>query len=212
MKRITIYLCFIVLTSSLFAQNSDFIVLNAPDTNRGLPVMKALSLRASVKDFDTTSINLQDMSDLLWAANGINRPENGKRTAPSALNAQDIDIFVFNKSGVYLYNANEHILETIINEDNRQIFSRQENDPVPAIICLLVSDISRFKFGEDSLRLEWAAMDAGIVTQNILIFCASVDLVSRPRAGMNKEKIKELLKLNDTQYPMLNIPVSYKKD
>lgn len=174
--------------------------------------MKALSLRASVKDFDTTSINLQDMSDLLWAANGINRPENGKRTAPSALNAQDIDIFVFNKSGVYLYNANEHILETIINEDNRQIFSRQENDPVPAIICLLVSDISRFKFGEDSLRLEWAAMDAGIVTQNILIFCASVDLVSRPRAGMNKEKIKELLKLNDTQYPMLNIPVSYKKD
>jgi len=212
MKRITIYLCFIVLTSSLFAQNSDFIVLNAPDTNRGLPVMKALSLRASVKDFDTTSINLQDMSDLLWAANGINRPENGKTTAPSALNAQDIDIFVFNKSGVYLYNANEHILETIINEDNRQIFSRQENDPVPAIICLLVSDISRFKFGEDSLRLEWAAMDAGIVTQNILIFCASVDLVSRPRAGMNKEKIKELLKLNDTQYPMLNIPVSYKKD
>jgi len=200
------------VSSSLFAQNSDFIVLNAPDTNRGLPVMKALSLRASVKDFDTTSINLQDMSDLLWAANGINRPENGKRTAPSALNAQDIDIFVFNKSGVYLYNANEHILETIINEDNRQIFSRQENDPVPAIICLLVSDISRFKFGEDSLRLEWAAMDAGIVTQNILIFCASVDLVSRPRAGMNKEKIKELLKLNDTQYPMLNIPVSYKKD
>ncbi len=212
MKIIIIYLCFILLTSSLFAQNLDFIVLNAPDTNRGLPVMKALSQRASVKEFDTTSITLQDMSDLLWAANGINRPENGKRTAPSAQNAQDIDIFVFNKSGIYLYNANEHILETIINEDKRQIFSRQENEPLPAIICLLVSDISRFKFGEDSLRLEWAAMDAGIVTQNILIFCASVDLVSRPRAGMNKEKIKELLKLNDTQYPMLNIPISYKKD
>ncbi len=201
-----------MLTSSLFAQNLDFIVLNAPDTNRGLPVMKALSQRASVKEFDTTSITLQDMSDLLWAANGINRPENGKRTAPSAQNAQDIDIFVFNKSGIYLYNANEHILETIINKDKRQIFSRQEKEPLPAIICLLVSDISRFKFGEDSLRLEWAAMDAGIVTQNILIFCASVDLVSRPRAGMNKEKIKELLKLNDTQYPMLNIPISYKKD
>ena len=85
----------------MFAQSEETIVLNPPDTNRGLPVMKALSLRASEREFDTTSINLQDLSDLLWASNGVNRPEIGKRTAPSAQNAQDIDIYVFMKSGIY---------------------------------------------------------------------------------------------------------------
>jgi SagB-type dehydrogenase family enzyme len=198
------------MTTSLNAQYQEPIVLNPPDTNRGLPVMKALSLRASAQEFDSARINLQDMSDLLWAANGINRPEIGKKTASSALNAQDIDIYIFDRDGVYLYNAKEHIMEPIVDGDNRQLFSRQKDDPVPSILCLLVSDISRFKFGEDSLRLEWAAMDAGIVAQNILIFCSSVNLASRPRAGMNKEKIRELLKLKDTQYPMLNIPVAYK--
>lgn len=211
MRKIVICLSTLVITTFLTAQEMEVIKLNQPDTTRGLAVMKALSSRASVKEFDTTGIKLNDLSDLLWAANGINRHEDGKRTAPSAQNAQDIDIYVFNKAGIYLYNAGEHILELVVNNDNRQIFSRKADEPLPAMICLLVSDISRFKFGEDSLRLEWAAMDAGIVTQNILLFCASVNLLSRPRAGMNKAKIKELIGLNNTQYPMLNIPVSYKK-
>jgi nitroreductase len=74
-----------------------------------------------------------------------------------------------------------------------------------------VSDISRFRIGEETVKLEWAAIDAGIVAQNILLFCTSIDMVGRPRAFMNKESIKELLKLNEKQYPVLNIPVSYKK-
>jgi nitroreductase len=74
----------------------------------------------------------------------------------------------------------------------------------------LVSDISRFRIGEDALKLEWAAIDTGIVAQNILLFCTSIDMVGRPRAFMDKDTIKELLKLNDKQYPILNIPVAYK--
>jgi len=79
------------------------------------------------------------------------------------------------------------------------------------VICLLVSDISRFRAGEDSLKLVWAAIDAGIVSQNINIFCAATGLTTRPRASMNQEKLREVLQLTDTQHLMLNNPVSYRK-
>ena len=94
MKKIIAIFCFASIVCSMAAQESKTIILNPPDLTRGLPVMTALSLRASATEFDTTSLNLQDISDLLWAANGINRPESGKRTAPSARNYQDIDVYV----------------------------------------------------------------------------------------------------------------------
>ena len=179
---------------------------------RGLPVMKALSLRASANDYDTASITLQDLSDLLWASNGINRPDVGKRTAPSAINAQDIDVYVCMASGTYLYDAKKHALDLMITGDYRKLVAgRQENVTKAPVICLLVSDISRFKFGADSLKLVWAAEDAGIVSQNISLFCASVGLATRPRATMDLIKLREVLKLNKSQYVMLNNPISMKK-
>ena len=188
------------------------IVLNKPNLEREGNLMKALSQRASAREFESTPLSIQDLSDLLWAANGVNRVESGKRTAPSAINAQDIDIYVFDYNGVYLYNAQKHILEGVVNGDYRKIISNQDKDPYPALILLLVSDISRFTRADDSLKTEWAAMDAGIVSQNIMLFCSSAGMESRPRAFMNKEQIIETLKLNNKQLPMLNIPVSYKKN
>jgi nitroreductase len=78
------------------------------------------------------------------------------------------------------------------------------------VICVLVSDISRFRAGADSLKLIWAAEDAGIVSQNISLFCASIGLATRPRASMDQQKLREILKLKDTQHLMLNNPVSYR--
>jgi SagB-type dehydrogenase family enzyme len=213
MKKIVVFILFTILVFPLFAQNTKTIVLNPPDITRGLPVMKALSLRASAKEFDTTGIKLQDLSDLLWASDGINRPESGKRTAPSAMNAQDIDVYVCMESGMYLYDTKKHILDLIIDGDYRKLIAgKQENFAKAPLFCLLVSDISRFKFGEDSLKLMWAANDAGIVSQNISLFCASVGLATRPRAWMDQKELRELLKLKKSQYLMLNHPVSYKKD
>ncbi len=213
MKKIIFYICFTMLISTVFAQNQKRIVLNPPDTTRGLPVMKALALRASQKDFDTTNLKLQDLSDLLWAANGVNRPEIGKRTAPSALNAQDIDVYIFMKSGIYLYDAKNHVLDLFTDGDYRMLIAgRQENVARAPVICLLVSDISRFTFGEDTLKLVWAAEDAGIVSQNISLFCAAVGLATRPRASMDQQKLREILKLKNSQHLMLNNPVSYKKE
>ena len=213
MKKIIMLIWFTIFASSLFAQGTKTIVLNPPDRTRGLPVMKALSLRASATEFDTTRINLQDLSDLLWASNGVNRPETGKRTAPSAINAQDIDVYVSMKSGIYLYKAKKHLLELIVDGDYRNfIADKQENVSKAPLICLLVSDISRFVFGKDSVKLIWASVDAGIVSQNISLFCASVGFATRPRASMNQQKLREILKLKDSQHLMLNNPISYKKD
>lgn len=92
------------------------------------------------------------------ATNGINRPEEGKRTAPSAVNAQDINIFVFNDTGVYLYNAQNHRLQLVVKGDNRKIFSSTETETLPSLLLLLVSDISRFRIGEETVKLEWAAI------------------------------------------------------
>jgi SagB-type dehydrogenase family enzyme len=213
MKNIALYILFTIFAGSLFAQSTKTIVLYPPDMTRGFAVMRALSIRASANDFDTTSIKLHDLSDLLWAANGVNRSDAGKRTAPSAINAQDIDVYVCMKSGVYLYDAKKHILDFLINGDYRKLVAgRQENAAKAPVICLLVSDISRFKFGNDSLKLVWAAEDAGIVSQNIALFCASVGLATRTRMTMDQTKLHDVLKLKKSQYLMLNNPVSIKKD
>ena len=213
MKKTIIYCCLMMLSGTLFAQDLKPIVLNPPDLKRGLPVMEALSLRASASEFTGTKLSLQDLSDLLWAANGINRKENGKRTAPSAMNSQDIDVYVFTEEGAYLYDAKIHVLNPVASGDQRALVAgRQAEYAKAAVLLVLVSDISRFKSGDDASKLNVAALDAGIVSQNIAVFCAGTGLNTRPRATMDLEKLRTLLHLKDAQHLMLNNPVSYKKE
>ena len=209
-KRILPILFFLFPVSFIIAQTSQDIILPEPNLERGYPVMKALSLRASASEWKTDAITHKDLSDLLWAANGINRPETGKRTAPSAFNAQDVDIYVFMREGVFLYNASKHLLEIVVAGDYRDLvaYTQVEVSQAP-LICVLVSDVSKITDGEEQLRLSWSTMDAAIVSQNISIFCASVGLATRPRAHMNNKAIRKLLRLSDSQYLMLNNPVSH---
>lgn len=234
------------------------IKLNEPNKKRGLAVMEALSLRASVREWSDKDVSLQDLSDLLWAANGINRPDSKKRTAASAMNAQDVDIYVFRKDGAYLYDAAGHMLVPMVAGDYREVIAmrpgglggpgapggpggppqqKPEGAPAPKpgeappakpgegpgtkppmgppspapVVLVLVSDSSRFRGGTPELKAEWGAVDSGIVSQNIALFCAGTGMATRPRASMNKEKIAELLKLKDTQRAFLNHPVGYPK-
>jgi SagB-type dehydrogenase family enzyme len=192
------------------AQTMTPIALKPPRLDRGLTMMRALEARASAAEFDASPLGPQDLSDLLWAANGVNRPASGKRTAPSAMNAQDIDVYLLLEAGAYLYDAAGHRLEPVAKGDYRPLAAgRQDKFAQAPAICLLVSDIFRFRHGEDSLKLVWAAEDAGIVSQNIALFCAAAGLAARPRASMDAPRLKEALKLSATQHPMLNCPVSY---
>jgi len=208
-------LLFLPALSWAQAQESKTIKLNEPNKKRGLPVMEALSVRASVREWSDKDLSLQDLSDLLWAANGINRPESKKRTASSAQNAQDVDIYVFMKDGVYLYDALQHALNLVVAGDLRSEIMMMRpggGPPSPAPLQLiLVSDTSRFGGGTPELKYEWGAIDTGIVSQNIALFCAATGLATRPRAAISKDRIRTLLKLKETQHPFLNHPVGYPK-
>lgn len=224
MGKCILFLLGVLLAFSTFLpaespeQQPKVIKLPEPNKKRGLPVMEALAVRASVTEWSDKDLSIQDLSDLLWAANGINRPEIGKRTAPSAQNAQDVDIYVFMKDGAYLYDAKTHSLVQVVEGDHRMLFfpprpqqPQPEQMTMPPVVLLLVTDISRFRFGSEELKREWGAIDVGIVSQNISIFCAAVGLGTRPRASMDREKIRALLKLKETQFPLLNHPVGHKK-
>jgi SagB-type dehydrogenase family enzyme len=202
------------------AQEVETIKLSDPNKTGGLPVMEALSIRASVRGWSESELSSQDLSDLLWAANGINRSDK-KRTASSAQNAQDIDIYVFMKQGVYLYDAGNHALNLVASGDQRSKIAMPlpsgakppaapsgEGGPAP-INLALVSDISRFRSGTQEGRLEWAAIDVGIVSQNISLFCAAKRMGTRPRASIGKDNLRTLLKLKETQYPLLEHPIGY---
>lgn len=210
MKSITLIAMLTLITGILAGQAVQDIKLNAPDMDRGLTIMKAFEKRASATSFSSRDLSLQDLSDLLWASNGINRPESGKRTAPTAVNAQDVDIYVLLRSGAYLYDHKTHTLKGIAAGDNRKLVSdRQTTFANAPVMLVLVSDVSRFRGDDDARKLSWGAMDAGIVSQNVSLFCAGAGLVTRPRASMDIEGLKKLLQLNGTQHPLLNNPVGY---
>lgn len=187
------------------------IKLNKPDMTRGLPVMQALAARSSATEWSDKSPSLQDLSDLLWAANGINRPDSGKRTAPSALNAQDVKIYVFTTEAVYVYDEKAHALSPVANGDHREeVLIGHGGKPIIAPVeLILVSDGTKFAFGSPEQRHEWGCLDAGIVSQNISIFCAATGLATRPRASINQDKIKTLLVLKDDQLALLDHPVGF---
>ena len=199
------------------AQSMKTVKLNKPNMKAGGKLMEAFSKRSSSVEWTAAKLSTQDLSNLLWAANGINRPDEGKRTAPSAINAQEIDVYVFLEEGAYLYNAKENTLESVVEGDFREVVIGPRPGSVtptsqPPLLIILVADVSRFGEGRTEGRwLQIAAMDAGIVSQNIGLYCAATGLVTRPRASMDMDKIKEVLKLSDTQHPMLNHPIGYAK-
>lgn len=189
------------------AQELKPIALNEPDKTRGLAFMKALDVRASVRDWSDKTLSLQDLSDVLWAGNGVNRPDEGKRTASSAMNAQDINIYVLMEEGAYVYDAFNQVLNPVQAGDYRGLAG---STPAP-VTLILVSDISRFRAGDDVLKLGWAGIDCGIVSQNISVFCAAAGLATRPRASFpGMEELRKVLQLTDSQHVLLNHPVGYK--
>lgn len=212
MKK-TVFASFILCmtTMNLYSQELQDIRLDDPDKSRGKAVMKALADRNSVREFDAKEISRRDLSDLLWAANGVNRPD-GKRTAPSAMNRQEIDVYVIDKNGAYLYDASAHTLKGITKGDHRKAVAGGQDFVVTAPLSIvLVANLEKLGDATKEHTRLIAAMDAGIVCQNINIFCSAAGLATVPRATMAQDELKKILKLSDVQLPMLNNPVGYPK-
>ncbi|MDD4516587.1 SagB/ThcOx family dehydrogenase [Massilibacteroides sp.] len=202
-----------VISTVAYGQKPKDVKLSEPDKTGGKPIMQALADRHSDREFDSKELSVQDISDLLWAANGINRPD-GRRTAPSALNKQDVDIYVLTKDGAYLYDASTHTLKGVAVGDHRGLISgRPSNTPsaTPPVGLVLVSDLSKFGANVADRAFQMGALDAGIVSQNINLFCAGKGFSTVPRMSMDNDGLKKTLNLKESQIPMLNNPVGYPK-
>lgn len=207
MKKMLLLTLIACVVWTVNGQEKTAIKLNRPDVKRGSLLMTALEKRQSAREYRDQKLNMQDLSDLLWAANGINRPESGKRTAPTAMNRQEIDVYVCVPEGAYLYDAKNHALQLVAPGDYRAAVAGPQAFAAQAPVCLvIVADLAPFK-GE----ILMPAMDAGIVSQNISLFCAANGLATVPRATMDQAKLKEALKLKATQRLLLNHPVGYVK-
>lgn len=211
MRKVQLLLLCLFVSVATFAADK-VIRLPKPNLNRNSEVMQAFANRHSTREYASKALTLTDLSDLLWTANGINRPEEGKRTAPSAMNKQDVDVYVVLPEGTYLYDAKAHQLNLVAEGDHRgAVAGGQAFVKSAPVSLLLVSDLSRLGDAKNTHTQLMGAVDAGIVSQNISIFCSAAKLATVPRASMDTAKLKSVLKLTDTQLPLMNHPVGYHK-
>lgn len=203
----------IILSASLnyACAQSETIQLNKPSASYNADIMKAFQERRSTREFSIKSLSHQTLSDLLWAANGYNRPADKKRTAPSCRNWQDIDIYVCNAEGVYLYDAQNSTLKLVNKGDFRKDVAGRQTAVEAAPVCLVLVSNTEKTGSKGNDALVWQAIDAGIVSQNISLFCSGAGLATVVRGSMDKDALKKDLKLNDNQVILLNHPVGYMK-
>ena len=170
-----------------------------PQLTIGKPLMEVLKARKSSRDFKRESLPAQTMSNLLWAACGTNRSEAGKRTAPTARNKQEIDVYVATANGVFLYDAKNHSLELILSEDIRAKCGTQEYVKDVPVNLVFVADYSRMTEPTEPEKqaLSWA--DTGFISENVYLYCASEGLATVVRALINRDELAKVMKLKPDQ-------------
>jgi len=186
------------------------IELLKPQTDGGKPLMQALKARKSSREFSAESLSLQVLSNMLWAAWGINRPD-GKRTAPSAMNLQEIDVYVALAEGLYLYDAKANILQPVLAEDVRAMTGGQPFVKDAPVNLIYVADYSRMGKGTAKDKAFFSAANTGFISQNVYLFCASEGLATVVRAYVDKPALARVMKLRPNQKITLAQTVGYPK-
>lgn len=184
--------------------------LPPPDRAGGLPVLDALARRASSREFAPTDLPLPVLSTLLWAAWGVNRPD-GYRTAPSAVNAQEIDLYVALRSGAYRYDAADHVLRRVADTDLRAVTGYQDFVDEAPVDLVFVADHSRLSMVPVAARATYAAVAAGAIAENVYLYAASAGLATVLRAWIDREAIADALGLPHDHEVLLAQTVGWPK-
>ena len=190
-----------------FASSPDTIALPPPDMDSGMTVTAALKARHSERTFGAGELSLKELSGVLWAANGFNRPD--KRTNATALNLQTITVYAIMKSGAYRYDAKANALVKVCDKDLRTAIAAQQAYAAAAPVSLLITaDVSGPAY-KGAKRSTLTHYDAGIVSGNIYLYCAANGLVTVCRGSMDRDALKKALKLPANVILHLNHPVGY---
>jgi SagB-type dehydrogenase family enzyme len=186
------------------------ILLPKPDTSGGMPLMRALAERKSSREFAPEKLPAQVLSNLLWAAYGINRPD-GRRTAPSAMNEQTVDIYVTLPEGAYLYKPREHRLDLVAPGDFRAAAGQQSFVAEAPLNLVYVADTARLGSSSADDKLHYTGAETGFIGQNVYLFCASQGLATVVRAMIDRPPLAKILKLRPEQRITLSQTVGYPK-
>jgi SagB-type dehydrogenase family enzyme len=195
----------------LAAQEADVTKLPAPQMTGGKPLLDCLRARQSARDFGAEKLSAQVLSNLLWAADGINRPDSGKRTAPSAVNWQDIDVYAATADGLFLYLPKEHALQKVLAEDVRAATGSQDFVKVAPLNLVYVSDYTKLQRGTDEDKRFYSGAHTGFISQNVYLYCASEGLITVVRGLVDREAAAKVMKLRPEQHITLAQTVGYPK-
>ena len=186
------------------------IQLSSPQTDRN-PFLRILMKRESSRAFSSEPLPNTILSNLLWAAAGISRPESGKRTAPTASNRQEIDVYAATAKGLYLYDAKANALKLLLAKDIREMTGKQAFVKEAAVNLIYVADLAKSTAASEEDRTLYAAAATGFISQNVYLYFASEGLATVVRASMDRPALAEVMKLKPTQKIILAQSVGYPK-
>ena len=181
------------------AQQLKAVDLPAPQTTGGMPLMQALKARHSTREFSSRKLPLQVLSNLLWAAFGVNRSDSGKRTAPSAMNWQETDIYVATADGLYVYDAKANRLNPVLAEDVRAATGTQPYVGEAPVNLVYVADLAKVRHAGSEEMTFYTSADTGLIAQNVYLFCASEGLGVVVRGSINRPALSKIMKLRPDQ-------------
>jgi SagB-type dehydrogenase family enzyme len=202
-----LFACF----SNLFAEELKPTQLLPPQMEKSKPLMQALKERHTTREFSPDKLPVDVLSNLLWAAAGINRLDSGKRTSPTAQNKQEIDIYVSTAEGIYLYDPKENILKPIVSGDLRGHTGLQTFVKEAPVNLVYVADTAKMSEREERDKMMWAGADTGFISENVYLFCASEGLATVVRANVDRPKLAEIMKLRPDQKITFAQTIGYPK-
>ena len=206
LRILTIVAC----ASLALAQEQNPVPLPPPQTTGGKPLMQVLKDRRSTREFSSQKLSPQTLSNLLWAAFGINRPD-GKRTAPSAVNWQEIDIYVATQEGLFIYDAKANTLKPVVQQDVRGATGQQAFVKDAALNLVYVADLGKTGSTGGEEQIMYTGADTGFIAQNVYLFCASEGLAAVVRGSIDREAFAKTAKLRPNQKIILAQTVGYAK-
>jgi len=200
----------LVLTRNVALAEEQTIRLSNPQTDRN-PFLQLLMKRASVRAFSSEPLPGNVLSNLLWAAAGISRPESGRRTAPTASNRQEMDVYAATAKGLYLYEAKSNTLKLILAKDIREMTGKQPYVKDAAVNLIYVADYAKMNAKSEEDRTIYAAAATGFISENVYLYCASEGLATVVRAFIDRPALAEVMKLRPDQKIILAQSVGYPK-
>lgn len=190
MKKIIFTLTFVAMCFTIMAQEP--IKLPNPSLKADVSLYDALKNRQTNREFSSKELSLQQLSDLLWCAGGVNR-KDGRLTSPTARNAQEIDILVLMDNGMYLYLPKENVLKPVISDDVREKMSRQDMVVKAPVTLLFFANYEKMDGFNEEAREFYGATDAGFVSQNVYLFCAAYGLNTVVMGAIDRDYLKSVI-------------------